>query len=243
MAKCTSCGAPLPPSGIICEYCGTRNDIDLREKGPSFMDIRPNQHRICPVCHIKLQTIDVGDAVPFLVERCESCYGIFFDHLELEEMIDRSVKGSRNVDLKRLSHITENPRHVDIMVYRRCPVCKEMMQRKNFMKRSGVIVDVCAEHGIWLDSGELRQIFEWVKSGGIERAEADGGNANVTPPRLENAHETIQRERREYRRTRQPSRPAEKPHRQSGLETSREGENIAGWLELLYDFFISWRRI
>ncbi len=190
MAKCTSCGAPLPPSGIICEYCGTRNDIDLREKGPFFMDLRPLQKRTCPVCHVKLHTIDVGEAVPFLVERCESCFGIFFDLHELEEMIERSVKGSRNVDIARLSQITEHPRHVDIVVYRRCPVCRKTMQRKNFMKRSGVITDVCPEHGVWLDSGELRQIFEWVKSGGMERAEEEAASAQEETE-VESAMETI----------------------------------------------------
>lgn len=168
MPKCTSCSAPLPKSGIICAYCGTRNDIDLHDV-KRFVNIRPDQDRGCPVCHIQLQTIDVGEKVPFLIERCESCYGIFFDLYELETMIDNSVKGSRNVDLKKLAQITEHPRHVDIVVYRHCPVCRKLMQRKNFMGRSGVITDVCAEHGVWLDSGELRQILEWVKTGGIER--------------------------------------------------------------------------
>tara|TARA_B100001093_G_scaffold125141_1_gene117724 strand:+ start:391 stop:567 length:177 start_codon:yes stop_codon:yes gene_type:complete len=32
-------------------------------------------------------------------------------------------------------------------------------------KRSGVIVDSCREHGIWLDAGELRQMIEWSRAG------------------------------------------------------------------------------
>jgi len=168
MPKCTSCSAPLPKSGIICSYCGTRNDIDLHDV-KRFVNIRPDQDRSCPVCHIQLQTINVGEKVSFLIERCESCYGIFFDLHELETMIDHSVKGSRNVDMIKLAQITEHPRHIDIVVYRHCPVCRKLMQRKNFMGRSGVITDVCDEHGVWLDSGELRQILEWVKTGGIER--------------------------------------------------------------------------
>ena len=31
---------------------------------------------------------------------------------------------------------------------------------------SGVIVDKCKEHGIWLDGGELRQLMDWIKAGG-----------------------------------------------------------------------------
>ena len=167
MAKCTHCSAPLPKSGIICEYCGVRNDIDLADV--KFVNIRPHLQRQCPICDIQLQTINVGKKLSLFIERCESCYGIFFDPSELEDMIEFSVKGSKNVDLMKLAQITENPRYVDILTYRKCPVCQKSMQRKNFMKRSGVITDVCVEHGVWLDSGELRHIMEWVKTGGIEK--------------------------------------------------------------------------
>ena len=167
MAKCTHCSAPLPKSGIICEYCGVRNDIDLGKK--KFTNLRPHLNRECPICSIKLQTINIGEKLDFFIERCESCYGIFFDPNELEEMLEFSVKGSKNVDLVKLAHISENPRYVDILTYRKCPVCKKTMHRKNFMKRSGVITDVCFEHGIWLDSGELRHIMEWIKVGGMKK--------------------------------------------------------------------------
>jgi len=37
-------------------------------------------------------------------------------------------------------------------------------------------MDVCAEHGIWLDPGELRHILEWVKSGGKQRTAMQHSN-------------------------------------------------------------------
>lgn len=166
MAKCSHCSAPLPKSGIICNYCGTRNDIDLEEY--EIVGDENNQKRSCPTCHIDMQTIDIGKEYSFLIQRCESCYGIFFDNNELETLVKNSVKGSKNIDLVKLSQINQNPRHIDIIVYKKCPVCQKMMLRKNYMKRSGVITDVCHEHGIWLDSGELRQILEWTKTGGAE---------------------------------------------------------------------------
>jgi Zn-finger nucleic acid-binding protein len=167
MHRCKSCSAPL--SGIFCDYCGSRNNVDLGAYRP--LNVRPNQVRNCPVCHTRMQTIDVGKKIPFLIERCESCFGLFFDKEELETMIELSVKGSRNVNVKVLQELTENPRFVDVVVYRRCPVCRKHMNRKNYGRRSGVIMDECAEHGIWLDPGELRQIMEWIKSGGLKRAE------------------------------------------------------------------------
>jgi Zn-finger nucleic acid-binding protein len=41
------------------------------------------------------------------------------------------------------------------------------MNRINFGSRSGVIADKCRKHGLWLDGGELRQILEWMKAGGM----------------------------------------------------------------------------
>jgi Zn-finger nucleic acid-binding protein len=40
------------------------------------------------------------------------------------------------------------------------------MQRRNFRKKSGVIIDSCPSHGIWLDADELEQIAGFILSGG-----------------------------------------------------------------------------
>ena len=45
------------------------------------------------------------------------------------------------------------------------------MQRRNFRKSSGVIVDRCREHGTWLDADELEQITGFILSGGRPEAE------------------------------------------------------------------------
>ncbi len=36
----------------------------------------------------------------------------------------------------------------------------------DFGARSGVIIDQCKAHGIWLDEGELKHLMEWRKAGG-----------------------------------------------------------------------------
>jgi len=46
------------------------------------------------------------------------------------------------------------------------------MHRRNFGRSSGVIVDVCAVHGLWFDRGELPRVLAFVAGGGLERAEA-----------------------------------------------------------------------
>ena len=47
-----------------------------------------------------------------------------------------------------------------------------MMNRINFGRSSGAVVDVCKGHGTFLDRGELHQIVRFIQAGGIDRARA-----------------------------------------------------------------------
>ena len=42
------------------------------------------------------------------------------------------------------------------------------MNRRNYGKRSGVIVDVCRAHGVWFDNEELTRVLEFVRAGGLQ---------------------------------------------------------------------------
>jgi Zn-finger nucleic acid-binding protein len=44
------------------------------------------------------------------------------------------------------------------------------MNRVNYAKRSGVVLDVCKDHGIWFDKDELRRVLAFIAGGGLERA-------------------------------------------------------------------------
>jgi Zn-finger nucleic acid-binding protein len=41
------------------------------------------------------------------------------------------------------------------------------MNRINFAHASGVILDICKQHGLWLDRGELQAVLAFVGSGGL----------------------------------------------------------------------------
>jgi len=51
-----------------------------------------------------------------------------------------------------------------------CPECRRLMNRQNFARVSGIIVDVCKGHGVWFNRGELRRIIEFIRDGGMSRA-------------------------------------------------------------------------
>jgi Zn-finger nucleic acid-binding protein len=42
------------------------------------------------------------------------------------------------------------------------------MNRINFARCSGVIVDICKGHGTWFDRDELSRIVEFIRGGGLE---------------------------------------------------------------------------
>lgn len=165
MANCINCSAPLPNGSILCDYCGSRNDIDLNEVH-YYTTHELESARICPRCTISLRTIDLNLNGRFLIERCEECLGLFFDPNELETLLEATVTNIFTIDRNRLDSINSTKSGEYGVSYIKCPVCSTIMNRINFGTKSGVIVDRCKEHGVWLDGGELRHLFEWMKAGG-----------------------------------------------------------------------------
>ncbi len=164
MANCSNCSAPLPQNSIRCDFCGSRNDVDL--KGVHYYTTHETDSaRTCPRCNIPLKTIDLKLDGKFLIERCDECLGLFFDPGELEALLEATVTNVFVIDRSRLGNITIAPNDYGVS-YVKCPVCAKIMNRVNFGAKSGVIVDRCKEHGVWLDGGELRHLMEWMKAGG-----------------------------------------------------------------------------
>jgi Zn-finger nucleic acid-binding protein len=59
----------------------------------------------------------------------------------------------------------------DSVRYIPCVRCRKLMNRKNFGRISGVIIDECGSHGVWLDAGELEKIRIFIADGGLEKAQ------------------------------------------------------------------------
>jgi Zn-finger nucleic acid-binding protein len=169
MANCTNCGAPLNSKTTICRYCQTVNDVDLRRP----VIVAPSEHqenRSCPRCSCTLLTIDISGSGTFHIERCEQCLGIFFDSGELEGFLNTAkVSDTATTDYHRITALVNENFHRDYPVsYIKCPVCQQCMNRVNYGRKSGVIINKCTTHGVWLDSGVLHHIVNWIKAGGPE---------------------------------------------------------------------------
>lgn len=166
MPNCQSCTAPLPADTGRCSYCGTRNDMDLSALN-RYAISRTTSPRYCPDCEIPLQTITLELGDKFAIERCERCYGLFFDPGEVQAVLEASVAPVFEINYRQILNVSEERGSKDRPVrYIKCPDCGKMMNRVAFGFRSGVVVDQCKAHGVWLDNGELIQLMEWKRAGG-----------------------------------------------------------------------------
>ena len=59
-----------------------------------------------------------------------------------------------------------------VRVYLKCPTCQAVMNRCNFGRISGIVIDVCRGHGIWFDAGEISAVLRFVTSGGLNNPRA-----------------------------------------------------------------------
>jgi Zn-finger nucleic acid-binding protein len=123
----------------------------------------------CPDCHGAMSVLECG---PGAVHDCGRCGGQFVEVGALRELLERhSVESGveSGVDAGVAgARVTVGARVAPVR-YVACPVCRGLMNRRNFGHASGVIVDVCAKHGTWFDRGELPRVLAFVESGGLTR--------------------------------------------------------------------------
>ena len=117
----------------------------------------------CPGCSGDLRKVDIGKTTLF---ECAKCDGAWLDAKAFEALCADGE--AQAAVLHRYAGRGEVARAA--VKYRRCLRCGKMMNRVNFGRLSGTIVDVCRGHGTYLDAGELHQIVTFVRGGGMERA-------------------------------------------------------------------------
>jgi len=119
----------------------------------------------CPRCKIDLQSLKVGTAG---LRECERCGGFWtsvetFEHLCEDKEQQTAVLtyiGDQNRELSTATPVNYVP----------CPDCKQLMNRSNFARISGVIIDLCKHHGVWFDANELPKIISFIEDGGLTRS-------------------------------------------------------------------------
>ena len=138
----------------FCPHCGARADTSRLEPTPDYR---------CPRCGATLQAISVAGTP---LKQCPRCGGLWVG----AEMFERicADRESQAAALGLRPPVTVSAEQG--VAYLKCPQCSQLMSRKNFAQRSGVIIDMCRSHGIWFDRDELRRIIEFIRAGGLQRA-------------------------------------------------------------------------
>lgn len=120
---------------------------------------------LCPRCMVELKVAFHEDIE---VDTCLECSGIWVDIIEEKMLLKMLPEVFTIEELHRLRKYYQSFSRIDPVRYIPCPLCKKLMQRKNWGAHSGVIVDTCYEHGTWYDAGELEKIREFIMRGGVE---------------------------------------------------------------------------
>lgn len=193
--RCSACGAVARDGDEICDYCGS-GIVPVDHRGglicPECMARNLDDARFCLACGVAFSPMSIVDDVPerrcpccerwmvvrevggLVVQECTKCLGLWAPDDAFEALVDRATVAARERAASGLASAPRvdggNPAALRVE-YRRCPTCDALMNRRNFRKRSGVIIDRCAEHGTWLDAHELERIAGFVLSGRAAEAE------------------------------------------------------------------------
>ncbi len=192
--RCSSCGAPKRTGGQLCPFCSakfTLHERDLKTICPNCVSRISSRARYCHHCGISiipnrlkesatsfqcpccadhsLNSRQLGEDQVTVLE-CSCCGGLWLGH----EVFTLLQKNARTQEIpwagRSEEGIAKPPSRTEGPLYRNCCICHKYMSRRNFAQHSGVIVDICAKHGIWFDQGELEQILRKISSGELSQS-------------------------------------------------------------------------
>ncbi|MEJ7623248.1 MAG: zf-TFIIB domain-containing protein [Pyrinomonadaceae bacterium] len=179
--NCPNCGAGVQSDRTQCQFCKTRlktigcpTCFGLMFSGTKFcghcgaiagpVTTKETVCGNCPRCRRRMERTLLG-GTSFVA--CVSCDGLWIDAATFENIC--ADRERQSAVLGFLAERTE-PSGSTKVSYVPCPTCGQLMNRSNFARASGVIVDICKQHGVWFDADELPTIIEFIRKGGMELA-------------------------------------------------------------------------
>lgn len=98
---------------------------------------------------------------------CSHCDGTWIESAAFERLC--ADRDGQSAILQKAPVASAAPAPAGPVRYRPCPRCRKLMNRMNFGRFSGAVVDVCRGHGTFLDRGELHQVVRFILEGGLSR--------------------------------------------------------------------------
>lgn len=195
--NCPNCGAASSTAAPACQFCGSRlgtvacpscfammfiGSKHCQRCGAAAVAavVKETRGHKCPRCKTELVLLTLGSTT---VLECEKCLGLWLDAPSFERIC--ADREQQSAVLGAASQSPAGATSTNSKVnYVPCPQCAQLMNRINFARCSGVIVDICKQHGIWFDRDELSRIVEFIQGGGL--------NASRTKEKIEIAEQREQ---------------------------------------------------
>jgi len=181
--NCPNCGAAISSDSPRCQYCESKlatvacpscfammfvGSRHCPRCGAAVAQAAAAELSIlkCPRCKTDMASISLGAE---RLRECETCGGLWLEVAAFEK-----ICANREEQSAVLGGATPAPGHSTTgenkIRYVPCPQCNQLMNRINFARCSGVIVDVCKGHGTWFDRDELSAIIQFIREGGLEKS-------------------------------------------------------------------------
>ena len=251
VVRCSSCSAPRAKGTASCEHCGadyTLHERDMHTVCPSCMTRVSDRAKYCHHCATpivvqgevgkptklgcpacgqkqKMHGRSFGDP-PLSALECPRCAGLWLDaatfRILAERARDETVSDPSMDDANHRAPGSDVAPSKTGGFYRSCPDCRKTMNRRNFGKRSGVVIDACKEHGMWFDATELGAVLSWIRRGGEQSSQQ------------RDAAETRHAERKARLKIDRPIPGDGQPGMLFGGSSSQT-EGLGGFLGLLFD--------
>ena len=190
---CPRCFARIFQGYEHCPHCGA--DVSTPAQANPDGSARK---RDCPRCAGTPQDLMAHLVGGVLLDECPACHGVWLDSAAVDRVLRERGEEANHV-LKEMSAPASDLAVADASaapidpgtaaieqqaipepsilttpgatrVYISCPDCGTVMNRVNFARRSGIIVNVCRNHGTWFDDSELPRVIEFVLKGGVEES-------------------------------------------------------------------------
>jgi Zn-finger nucleic acid-binding protein len=154
--SCPGCFNRVFVGAAYCPHCGSH--LARQTAGETAAES-------CPRCHTPMTVVSVGSMT---LAECGTCKGVWVDADAFDRLC--SDREAQAAVMHGNSLQTPAPSRAEKIHYRPCPRCGKMMNRVNFAKYSGVVLDVCRAHGTYFDRDELHRVVAFIQAGGLDRA-------------------------------------------------------------------------
>jgi Zn-finger nucleic acid-binding protein len=152
---------------VNCNFCKKTFNDELRSCPFCNMSHIPqttNKKPVCPKCKIDLFSRLFREKELF---ECQSCHGVWVDATDFAYLTtEKDVYADQSAE----PVYTKLPPDGDGRFYP-CVRCDNLMTPFNFRNISGIIIDACYGHGVWLDDGELTRIRKFIAGGGFDASQ------------------------------------------------------------------------